>query len=218
MNTIMTSDPLTPSEIVLLNGEKFIPKSRFTSVKLPHKDVKVTIDHLLITMLAAAVLANEQAGVLTLKASQKKVLGRPRDTLYVYLADPAADWPDDTLEAAMRDQAQMLLADQGQEAHALVYGWLARNSTSSLWYRAFYKVRGNLMARGLLQKVKARRFKILPATKYELAPHAVELVAQQALEPTQQLLSDCERQRPQVYKLLRDHIDHGFVRRGRVRT
>jgi hypothetical protein len=211
MTSIATFDPLTPSEVVLLNGEAFVPTSRFTSVKLPHKDVKVIIDRLLITMLAAAVLANEQVGVLTLKAGRYKLLGRSRDTLYVYLADPAADWPDHTLEAAMRDQARLLLADKGREAYALVHGWLAGRSTN--WHGVFYRVRGNLMRRELLQEVKVRRFKVLPSTEYELAPQAVELVAHHPLEPTRQLLSDCERQRPQVWKLLWDHIKYGFVRR-----
>jgi hypothetical protein len=211
---IIPPNPLTPSEIVILHGDKFVPQARFTSVKLPHKDAKVAIDHLLQTMLAAAILANEQAGVLALQTGQTKVLKHKRDTLFARLVGPIAGWPEHSLEAAMCQQATLLLADQGREANHLVYGWLGARLNSP-WQFAFGRVRMNLVSRGILETIKVKKLLIFPGTDYALSPSGRELVDQQSIEPVQQLLDDCQQQRPQVYKLLWDHIEYGFVRRGR---
>jgi hypothetical protein len=210
--SIRASDQLTPSEFVLLNGDKFAGRSKFTNVKLPHKDAKVAIDHLLIAMLAAAVLANEQVGVLALKVGEKKVLGRQRSTVYAHLVNPNADWPEYSLEAEIRKQAESLLVDSGREAYVLIHGWLAHDSRSP-WRRGFEKVRGNLVSRELLQKIETRRFRVFTKTEYALSPYAVELFNPQQKELTKKLLADCERHRPQLWKLLLDQIDYGFVRR-----
>jgi hypothetical protein len=214
MTLISPSDPLTPSEIVMLHGEKFIRKTRFTSVKLPHKDAKVAIDDLIQTMLSAAILANEQVGVLKLVAGHKKVLGRQRDTLYVRLVGPIPDWPANSIEAKMCEQATLLLSDVGREAHGLIYAWLEQHYRN-IWYGVFYRVRRILVDRGLLETVNIRKFGILPATDYALSASARELVEQHPIEPTMYLLAECEGERPQVWKMLWDHIKHGFVRRGR---
>ncbi len=215
MTPIIPPNPLTPSEIVILHGDKFVPQARFTSVKLPHKDVKVAIDHLLQTMLAAAILANEQAGVLALPMGHTKVLGRKKDTLLVRLVGPIPGWPEHSLEAAMCQQATLLQQDRVYEVNQLVYGWLGARLNSP-WQFAFSRVRTNLVSRGLLETIKVKKLVIFPGTDYALSPGGRELLAQ-AIEPVQQLLDDCQQQRPQVWKLLWDHIEFGFVRRGRTR-
>ncbi len=216
MTPIIPPNPLTPSEIVILHGEKFVPRARFTNVKLPHKDAQVAISDLLQTMLAAAILANKQTDVLALPMGHTKVLRRKRDTLLVRLAGPIADWPEHSLEAAMCQQATLLQQDRVYEVNQLVYGWLG-NRLNSPWQFAFGKVRMYLVSRGLLETIKIKKLLIFPGTDYVLSPAGRELMNQQSIEPVQQLLDDCQQQRPQVWKLLWDHIEYGFVRRGRTK-
>jgi hypothetical protein len=78
-------------------------------------------------------------------------------------------------------------------------------------------VRGNVVARGLLQAIPTRRFKIFPVTGYALTPEAEGWAARQPPDAVQALLAGCEKGRPQVWKRPPDHIEHGFARSGRVR-
>lgn len=215
MTPIIPPNPLTPSEIVILHGEKFIPRSRFTSVKLPHKDDKVILDRLLKTMLAAAILANEKAGALALPMGYRQVLRLKRDTLLVRQAGPVPDWPEHSLEAAMGQQAALLQQDKVYEANQLVYGWLGKKLHNA-WQYAFHRVRMNLVSRGILETIKVKKLLIFPGTDYALSPGGRELLEQQAIEPVQQLLDDCQQQHPQVWKMLWAQIEYGFVRRGRI--
>jgi hypothetical protein len=216
MTPIIPPNPLTPSEIVILHGEKFVPRTRFTSVKLPHKDDKVSIDRLLKTMLAAAILVNEKEGVLALPMGHIETLKLiKRDTLLVRQAGPLLDWPEHSLEDAMCQQVALLQQDKVYEANQLVYGWLGKKLHNA-WQYALQKVKMNLVSRGILETVKVKKLLIFPGTDYALSPTGREMLDQQAIEPVQQLLDDCQQGRPQVWKLLWAQIEYGFVRRGRI--
>ncbi len=56
-NTVDPEIPLTPSELVFLNGELFAKKVMVGNVELLHFNEKVSLSHLGQTILTTAILA-----------------------------------------------------------------------------------------------------------------------------------------------------------------
>jgi hypothetical protein len=73
-NTIDPNNPLTPSEVVFLNGEMFAKKVTLGNVGLLHSDEKVSLNQLGQAILTTAVLACEQAGAFILEVQERKAL------------------------------------------------------------------------------------------------------------------------------------------------
>ncbi len=73
-NTVDPDHPLTPSELVYLNGEMFAKKVLLGNVDLIHSDEKVSLIQLGGAILATAILASEQAGALRLEVRERKGL------------------------------------------------------------------------------------------------------------------------------------------------
>lgn len=96
---------LTPSDVVRLDAESFLPRAglrhvRDDNVALLRGDGKVNRPQLVTRLLAAALLANERAGTLTLVPERTSSLfgllkGR---TMFVERAHERAVWPDLSLE------------------------------------------------------------------------------------------------------------------------
>ena len=62
--TIYPDQPLSASELVLLNGEKFAKKVMMGNIQLVHSEESVSVAQLGQAMLAAAFLAAESSGNL----------------------------------------------------------------------------------------------------------------------------------------------------------
>ncbi len=73
-NTLDPDNPLTPSELVFLNGEQFAKKVTLGNVDLMHTGEKVSLAQLTGTILAAAILACEQAGAFRLEFRDRKAM------------------------------------------------------------------------------------------------------------------------------------------------
>lgn len=54
--------PLTPSEVVFLQGDQFARKARSNKVELLHADLAVSAEELGRAILVASFLASEEAG------------------------------------------------------------------------------------------------------------------------------------------------------------
>jgi hypothetical protein len=125
---------LTPSELVLLNGEKFAAKAGiFNKAHLLHLDQDVDMVSLAQLCLASALLANEQAGALRLEIRQKKaMLGLT--TTQALFSDPSnqlPQWPPFSLEAAVPAVAAQEAAHQrSAEVYRVVFTWLGREFPS----------------------------------------------------------------------------------------
>src|SRR5512135_3159717 len=126
---------LTPSELVYLNGEKFAQKAGvFNKIKLMHVDLSVNDAQLVQMTVAAAFLANEQAGTLRLELRSKKALFGLTSVQALY-AEPGAaqrQWPPDTLEAVLPPYAERFKAEKNtNEVYSILYAWMRADCMSA---------------------------------------------------------------------------------------
>ena len=202
---------LTPSETVLLHGDRFAGEAGMLRGKteLLTAEKKVSTDQLAEAALAAAVLGSEQAGAIRLEARTKKVLFglMSRQTLYAEAAGGAAP-PQGTLEA-------FFLAALGtgpREVDDVVYEML-ETDTDYPAETVLDRVRLGLFGRGLLERDEVRKLKFFTTYRYRLAPAAAELLRGQPADPVRRLLDEAERGRAAVWQLLRKHIGSALARR-----
>ena len=207
--------PFTPSELVLLNGQLFAEKAWVGNVSLLHTEAKVSATQLGQAMFAAAFLAADQAGSISLEVRQKKVLmglGKA-DALFADPGDPAIPWPEPSLEGRLHGLAERWQQNKGQsEVANVLYSLLGQDSLNP-WQEAVDLVKAGLAARGLLRKVEERKLKILVFSHYELPESTSAMLLAQPVESVQQLLAGCKSSRPQVWKLLMAGINKAVQRR-----
>jgi hypothetical protein len=200
--------PLAPSELVLLNGEKFASKVLLGNVDLLHSGMSVSATQLGQAILATALLANEQAGAIRLEIRKKKALFGLRrvDSLYAAPIDFGVAWPAHSLESEIQRLAKQLRdAKERNEVSSVIYAWLRQDSAAP-WQSVVEWVKSGMASRGLLRTVEEKRLKILTVTHFELPESTASLAAQQSVEPIHQLLESCEKTRPEVWKMLAKQI------------
>jgi len=210
-DTHWISNPLlAPSELALLHGEHLAPKgSLLDKTPLLHVDGDVSAKHLARTLLAIAVLANEQASVIRLEARQKSaLLGLAKSqALYAEPDGAAPVWPAHSLEAQLPALLAPLCAKKQNEAQTLVHA-LLQHDVDNPWQTLVERVKAGLAQRGLLQAVVVGK-----KTQYTLPLSTAELASRQPIAPLQQWLADAERSRPDLFKLLAAQIESGLKRR-----
>jgi hypothetical protein len=207
--------PLTPSEVVLLNGQGFSPRAGLGDrLQLMSSDVVVSASILVRTMLAVAFLADEQAGSLRLDARNRDTPFGPSKvpTLYVEPDAAAAAFPASTLEARLPGLATGLRASRAHEAGAVVHAWLGAD-TPVPWQQAATLVQRGLAGRGLLETTEVVKFGFVKTQEYRLSASTAELAAQGPVALVRQLLQECAERRPEVWARLGDQIDGGLRRR-----
>jgi hypothetical protein len=207
--------PLTPSELIFLNGEMFAPKASLVNkVKLMHTDLGVSGPDLVQAILATAVLANQQAGAVRLESREKKVmLGLSRiNALYVepYML---VGWPANSLEATVSRLATQFQADKGNnDVENIVYALLEHKSPAP-WQLVVELVKAGLAGRGLVEVETQTTLKVFASRQYSLPESTRRLAASQPVQPLQQWLSGWEKQQPETWKLLKDGIKKALERR-----
>lgn len=208
MSAIDPLVPLTPSELVLLNGERFAKKVMLGNVKLLHSDASVSVAQLGQAILAAAFLANEGLGAVRLEKRKKKAMFglRKVDSLYVLTGVKDITWPAPSLESDILSLVPHSQEDQERgEVSNIIYAWL-REDSGSPWGSAIELVKSNMASRGMLDKIEEKKLKILTTTRYELPQGTMELGAQYPVDSVESLLKSCESGRPDLWKLLTDQI------------
>jgi hypothetical protein len=218
--------PLTPSELILLNGVQFaraVYGTYFGNVEIPHshlgdphyKSIQVSATQLVLTMLSAAFLANEQIGAIRLEIRQRKVffgLGTVNE-LFAVPGDNVVVWSDRSIESEVRPLAERLLADgKRNRVSTIVYVWLTKDSNNP-WQFAAGLVKEELAARGYLNKVSKTKLKIFTSTYYVLAKSTTSIIAHQPLQSVWQLLAACQRTRSEIWELLVKEIRQGMRER-----
>lgn len=201
----LRAQSLIPSEMVYFNAEKLVStKGVFNKISLMHTDVQVNRVELAQHLLAAAFLANEQAGLMRLELRQKKVMfGLSSKT--ALFADPTGQpprWEGPCLEAD-------LLAAAGRaansEVESIVSAWLGRDY-SDPYDEVFLRVKMNLAGRGLLDMQEERKLKIFVSRSFSLPTETRAFIAAQPLGPLSALLQNCQNTRPQVWQELLKQI------------
>ena len=202
--TMYPGQPLSASELVLLNGEKFAKKVMMGNIQLMHTQESVSVAQLGQAILAAAVLAAESSENLQLEARQEKALFGLRKVANLY-ANPTprpVEWPDSCLEAQLVQIADRLKTKDGSnQVSNILYAWL-REDSGSPWQTAIELVKAGMAQRGLLEAYEQKSLKIFTVTRYTLPESTKALAAQQSIHPIQQMLSNCEDYRKDVWDFL----------------
>lgn len=198
------SYPLTASELVLLQGDQFAKRVLMGNIALLHVDASVSAAQLGEAMLAVAFLACERVGTLRLEVRPKKAfLGlRTVDTLYAEPGDGGYAWPRPSIEASLHPLAVEWAEAKAQNEINNIVHTLLREDSDAPWQALIERVKTDMAARGLLQATEQRTLKIFTTTKYHLPETTAGLAARQSASSLQALLDDCQRTRPQVWKLL----------------
>lgn len=202
---------LTPSETVLLHGDRFAGEAGMLRAKteLLTAEKKVSTDQLAEAALAAMVLGSEQAGSIRLEARAKKVLFglMSRKTLFAEAIGGATP-PEGTLEAAFRAR----LGAGPREVDDVVYEMLERD-THHPAEDVLDRVQAGLFGRGVLERDEVKRLKFFTTYRYRPAARTMDLLREQPADPVRRLLDECERSRPEVWQLLRKHVAGALSRR-----
>ena len=204
---------LTPSETVLLHGDRFAGEAGMLRgrTELLTAARKVSTDELAEAALAAMVLGSERAGAVRLEVRARKVLFglMSRQTLYAEAVGGAGDAPPEgTLEAQFRAR----LGAGPKEVGEAIYEMLERD-THSPAEDVLDRVRTGLFGRGLLERDEVKKLKFFTTHVYRLAAGTPELLREQPADPVRRLLDECERSRPEVWKLLGKHVGGALARR-----
>jgi len=197
-----------PSELVLLNGDRFARKSRTGNVKLPKNGASVSAGDLGMVMLAAAMLTSEKSHAIRLDVRQKKtLLGLIKvDTLFSEPLDDLKKWPENSLERQIWKISEQLRAENNKhEVDNVIKKWLGRNSNSP-WHLVVDQVQASLADRGALARIQERRMAVLKTTGYKMTISTAQLAAEQPISPIMDLLEECQRSRPYIWQLLMKKI------------
>ena len=198
----------TPSEVVLLNGESFVSGAGFLNkyVVLPSEQ-GVDSHKLAVAACSAAVLANEQFGLLRLTPSVNSTLFGLVKTPTLLLEPTGAQpgWPAGTLEADLFEVARRQQVVKRNNLYNVIYQWLGQD-VGAPFYTVLQMVEQGLAQRGLLQQVEAKTLGIFKYKKLALPDSTRPLIAGQSIAPVQQLLQQCEQFRPDIWQRMQKNI------------
>jgi hypothetical protein len=213
-NSIDPDHPLTPSELVFLNGEQFARKVTLGNVELMHSGEKVSLAQLGQAILAAAFLACEQAGAFRLELKDRKAmlgLRKVRD-LYAVPASRRENLPEGSLEATFAELATYLAPQDKNDIYNMLYTWLRKDSMAP-WNTVLELLKAAMAERGVLEATEEKKLKIFTVTHYTLPERTTRLVKGQPVGPVKALLDGCQRARPEVWKELEAGIKKAITAR-----
>lgn len=207
-----TPFPLTPSELIYLNGEKYAKKHFVNNIKLMHMDLSVSSDELAHAMLSSAFLACEAEGVLNLQVGKQKRLIGSRDVIYALVTGTGAVWPNPSLEFRIVSLSQALAEQGNNTISGIVYALLNSDCTAPAT-EIIYLCKPYMAQRGLVIKGKKKALGFIPLTTYELPTTTVQGAAQFPMDRINRMLLTTQQTRPEVWRLLIDGIKRGIAQR-----
>ena len=137
----------------------------------------------------------------------KKLFMFSTTRLLVVSSNSTVAWPAGSLESTISSARK-----NRPEVHEVVHDWLGRDNDDP-WGLVIDKVRDGLAGRQLLDITKEKVLMVLSTKHYELSETTVALAAQQPTEPLQQLLSECNKTRTELWTLLLSQVQKGVSRR-----
>ncbi|HCS39642.1 MAG: hypothetical protein ACYDH2_10345 [Anaerolineaceae bacterium] len=211
----LTDSAFTPSELILLNGDKFAPEVESDGHQLLCSDGMVNGHYLAVMMTAAAILANEEEGALVLELrEQKKKLFSSASTSRVFIrpVGQSPSWNGYTLESAILFTAGQFFAIQGDNSvRSVVYSVLMENRKYP-WQKIIEFVEWGLATSNWLMPVEGDA-----ATAFQtpfICPDKVqELAFAQPLGPVKQLFTTCKKITPELWQQLLAEIDMALKER-----
>lgn len=213
-NTVDPDNPLTPSEVVFLNGEQFAKKVMLGNVDLLHSDEKVSLAQLAQTILATAFLAGEAVGAFRLEVRERKAMFGLRKVheLCAVPANPREKLPEHSLEATFAELALQSAPQDKNDIFTILYHWLGEDAMSP-WNTVMELLKKGMAERGMLDATQEKKLKIFTVTHYALSERTARLVKGQSIGPVRALLDNCARIRPEVWEKLESSIKKAITAR-----
>ncbi|PKO01118.1 MAG: hypothetical protein CVU42_01340 [Chloroflexi bacterium HGW-Chloroflexi-4] len=205
----LTDSAFTPSELILLNGDKFAPEVDANGHQLLCSDGMVNGHYLAVMMMAAAILANEEEGALEieLRMQKRKLFSSvPSQRLILKPVGQPPSWNGYTLESAILFSAGQFFAVQGDSSvRNVVYSFLMENREYP-WQKIIEFVEWGLATSNWLMPVEGDALKAFQIPF--ICPDKVqELAFAQPLGPVKQLFSTCKKITPELWQQLLEEID-----------
>lgn len=211
----LTDYSFTPTEYILLNGDKFAPESGGSnSLALLCSDGSVDGPYLVKLMCAAAILANEEEGALRLSLEQtKKIFGLKETTrLVIHPTGKPSNWNGFTLETAILFVCTQAYSVPGDySVKNIIYNILVEDRARP-WEKIVEMVEGGLASSNWLLPVEGEASAAF-STPYICPAKVRDLAIAQPAAPVTNLLMACKKARPEIWKQMIGEIGTAFEER-----
>jgi hypothetical protein len=203
----------TPSEYILLNGDKFAPElTGENSLPLLCSDGCVDGAFLASLMCAAAILANEEEGTikpLELNTTKKLFGLRELTQLIIRPSGIPANWNGFTLESGIVFFSSQAYAVPGDySVQKTIYNIMVKDRKQP-WMKIIEMVEWGLAASNWLLPVKGEAAAAF-STPFICPANVRELVLSQDSTPFVKLLTSTKKERPEIWKQLTSEINQAF--------
>jgi hypothetical protein len=211
----LTEYSFTPSEFILLNGDKFAPESRGED-KLPMLCSDTIVDGVYLTslMCAAAVLANEEEGALEIEFIHKKVAFGLKETSELALrpSGQTPNWNGYTLESGIMFVSSQAFAAPGDHSlQRTVYQLLAKDRPRP-WEKIIELVEWGLASSNWLLPVEGEASSAF-STPFICPAKVRDLALAQPTAPIVNLMTSCKKNRPEIWRQMMSEINQAFEKR-----
>lgn len=213
----ITELSFTPSEYILLNADKYVPEAKGKDGhNLLCSDGVVNGPYLAATLIAAALLANQQENALEIEVGQSKRLFRLDPVSHVYLRPQGQppNWSGYTLETTLLFIIGQLYAMQDVNTVRNSVYELIREDRPDPWQKVIEVVEWGLASSNWLIPVEGEAAAAF-STPFICPAKVRDLVLAQPEEPVRDLLTNCKRDQPELWKKIFTEVDLAFKDRRR---
>ncbi|HEY7769141.1 hypothetical protein [Longimicrobium sp.] len=208
-------EAFSPSELVVLFGDRFVPDASMLSSKeeILTSGVRVNSQTLMEKAMHAAVWTLQRAGAVRLEIRQGKALFGLLKTrkLHLVRGTASASYPDGSLEAHLVEAAGM-----ENELDAVLAAFIGQDSHDPP-ARAIGLMKRGLYSRGLLEVEEKKTLMVFTSITYVLPASTREVASRQAVDPIKHLLAEVEQKDPELFKAVDKAIDSARVKMTEVR-
>ena len=210
------STAFTPSEMVVLFGDRFAPEGGMLTSKeeILTSGAKVNSEKLMNAAMKAALYAVHRSGAARLDVRAGKALFGLRNTqnLFLMQGSGSASFPAGTLEAFLLEAA--VLENEVDDVLAAYIGEEVMNPPQ----RALALIKRGMSERGLLDTEMKKTMMVFTTIDYVLPASTRAAAEAQPLEPVQQLLRELEQREPELDRAVQKNIDSARVRMTESRS
>jgi hypothetical protein len=200
----------SPSELVVLFGDQFVPEASMLSSKeeVLTSGVRVNSQTLMERAMHAAVWTLQRAGAIRLEIRQGKALFGLLKTQKLHLVPgtASASYPEESLEAHLVEEAAM-----ENELDAVLAAFIGQESRDPA-ARALGLMKRGLSGRDLLEVEEKKTMMVFTTVGYVLPASTRELASRHSVQPIKQLLAEVEQKEPELFKAVDKAIDSARVK------
>lgn len=200
----------TPSELVVLFGDRFAPEAGMFASKeeVMTSGAKVHAQKLMEAAVSAALLAVHGSGAARLEErTGTRLFGlMKKETLHLVRGSAPSPFAAESLEGML-----VAWSDGAPEVWEALTRWIGQDSMDPST-RMLGLIKAGLAARGLLAVEERKALGVFTVSSFSL-PDATRAAASAApLDPVHDLLRQAERREPAIWKAVRRAVDSARVR------